>query len=87
MLPAWVERFRQRADAANLTLTLTLDSPPLIIGDAGRLDQVVSNLIDNAIHYNNPGGSVQVHAGRDTRVLTSAPAKAASVLVCPDSCP
>jgi signal transduction histidine kinase len=31
-----------------------------VVGDASRLTQVVTNLIDNAIQYNRPGGSVQV---------------------------
>lgn len=64
MLPAWVERFQARAQEAGLTLTLTLDSPPPIVGDAGRLEQVVANLIDNAIKYNRAGGRVMVYAGR-----------------------
>jgi two-component system OmpR family sensor kinase len=31
-----------------------------VLGDASRLTQVATNLIDNAIQYNRPGGSVQV---------------------------
>jgi two-component system, OmpR family, sensor kinase len=34
-----------------------------VVGDASRLTQVVTNLIDNAIQYNRPGGSVQVRLG------------------------
>jgi two-component system OmpR family sensor kinase len=69
MLPAWVERFRGPAQEASVLLTLALDSPPLITGDAGRLEQVVSNLIDNAIKYNRVGGTVQVYAGSGMREL------------------
>lgn len=75
MLPAWIERFRARADSAKVTLTLVMDAPPPIQGDAGRLEQVVSNLIDNAIKYNREGGSVQVSAGAEMHVLASYAAK------------
>ncbi len=73
MLPAWVKRFRARANAQNMTLTLALDSPPNVIGDAGRLEQVVANLIDNALKYNKPGGSVQVYVGGEMRAPASLP--------------
>lgn len=64
ILPAWVARFQSRAQAANVTLELSVDAPPPIVGDAGRLDQVFDNLIDNAIKYNRAGGHVVVSAGR-----------------------
>ena len=35
-------------------------TPALITGDSGRLSQVVTNLLTNAIQYNQPGGEVQV---------------------------
>ena len=67
MLPAWVERFQARAQKAEVTLTLVLDSPPPIVGDARRLEQVVANLIDNALKYNHAGGMVEVYAGTANR--------------------
>lgn len=72
MLPAWVERFQARAREANLTLTLVLDSPPGVVGDAGRLEQVVANLIDNGLKYNKPGGNVQVYAGGEMHSFAGA---------------
>lgn len=69
ILPAWVERFRAPAHEASVSLTLALDSPPLISGDAARLEQAISNLIDNAIKYNRSGGSVQVYAGSEMHEL------------------
>jgi signal transduction histidine kinase len=67
MLPTWVSRFQSRAAEVGLSLNLSLDSPPPVAGNAGRLEQVVSNLIDNAIKYNHKGGSVEVRAGLETR--------------------
>jgi signal transduction histidine kinase len=61
-LPIWVERFRPRADALKQTLVTIIDPLPLIVGDAGRLEQVVANLIDNALKYNQPGGTVTITA-------------------------
>jgi two-component system, OmpR family, phosphate regulon sensor histidine kinase PhoR len=38
-----------------------LDCPPIeILADRSRLMRALSNLIDNAIHYNRPGGEVRV---------------------------
>ncbi len=67
MLPAWVARFEAQAQQAGVSLDLALDSPPLVEGDAGRLEQVVANLIDNAIKYNRAGGQVHVRADQETR--------------------
>jgi signal transduction histidine kinase len=47
-------------------VALRLDPTPALVvqGDAGRLEQVLVILLDNAIVYNRPGGTVVVTLGR-----------------------
>jgi signal transduction histidine kinase len=66
LLPRWVDRLRPHADASGETIVTVIDSVPPITGDAGRLEQVVANLVDNALKYNRPGGSVTLTAKADT---------------------
>ncbi len=40
------------------------DGLPAVVGDRERIRQVLVNLVDNAIKYNNPGGHVDVAARR-----------------------
>ncbi len=62
LLPRWVERCRPHATASNETIVTVIDAIPPITGDANRLEQAVTNLIENAIKYNRPGGAVTVSA-------------------------
>ncbi|MBI3536130.1 MAG: HAMP domain-containing protein [Chloroflexi bacterium] len=62
VLPRWVERFQARAHARDEKIVTIIDALPLITGDAGRLEEVISNLIDNAIKYNRAGGTVTLTA-------------------------
>ncbi len=46
------------------------DSLPTVLGDAGRLQQTIYNVLDNAIRYSFPGGTVVIHAWhQDTDVF------------------
>lgn len=53
------ERYRPRAEAAGLTLGWTLPPAPVRLqGDAGRLTQVIINLLENSVRYTDPGGRI-----------------------------
>ncbi|MEI6486118.1 MAG: ATP-binding protein [Sphingomonadales bacterium] len=59
--------------ARDVTVARTgLAAPVLIDGDAGRLAQVLRNLIDNAISFSPPGGRVTLDVGRSgSKVMVS----------------
>jgi signal transduction histidine kinase len=58
-----MERARQRADAAGVTLTLESEGPAPIQGDAEHLGRVLDALLDNAIRFSPEGGRVCLQAG------------------------
>jgi len=41
------------------------ERPYIVIGDRARLQQIISNLIENAIKYSPPGGPVKICLGRE----------------------
>lgn len=68
-----VETARLRAGENALTL-LVESSPhlPPVRGDARRLQEVLQNLLDNAVQYTPPGGRITVRAAqRDRQVVLS----------------
>ena len=61
-----VEDLQPRARVMGLNLTTHIpDDLPDVYGDAGRLAQVIANLVDNAIKYTPAGGQIRVVAYRD----------------------
>ncbi len=65
LLRGLVEGHAPQAAATDRRLELDLPSAPLHVdGDAGRLTQVFSNLIENALKYTNLGGTIRVSAHR-----------------------
>lgn len=58
------EQLANLAKQCEVTLTTAVPDPALtFIGEAGRLDQVLTNLVTNAIKYNHPGGTVRLCGG------------------------
>lgn len=56
----------------NLKLQLALDSLPLVIGNRGKVGQVLINLIDNAIKYTPAGQIITISAWQDKNsIITS----------------
>lgn len=51
------------AEDQQILLTRESQPVPLVLGDRERLQQLLINLLDNAIRYTSPGGSVVVRMG------------------------
>jgi signal transduction histidine kinase/ActR/RegA family two-component response regulator len=63
---AAVETTRPMIDTRHHTLTVVLPDQPLrIVADPTRLTQIITNLLDNAAKYTNPGGHIELSAQRD----------------------
>jgi len=58
-----VAMFQERLNARRLRVELELPSQPLeLVADADRLQQLFSNLLENAVRYTDPGGVVRISA-------------------------
>jgi PAS domain S-box-containing protein len=61
VINAALETVRLAAEAKNIQLQLSLSEVRPIIGDASRLQQVIWNLLTNAIKFTPSNGRVEVH--------------------------
>jgi two-component system sensor histidine kinase BaeS len=59
MLQPILLRYELRANTANLSLVWDLPNTPVLLQvDAGRLTQVVTNLLENSVRYTDSGGRI-----------------------------
>jgi two-component system phosphate regulon sensor histidine kinase PhoR len=62
-----LDELAPKARARSVTLSSTVPDGAAIFADAGRIHQVLINLIENAINYGREGGTVTVTASSDER--------------------
>ncbi|HEY0428268.1 MAG TPA: ATP-binding protein [Pyrinomonadaceae bacterium] len=61
VIRASIDTLRPAADAKSISLSILLDeNTGLIVGDADRLQQIIWNLVSNAIKFTTAGGNVEV---------------------------
>jgi len=63
LLRDWGPRIEQK----QLKVSLTSDRPGIAWADPQACEQILSNLLDNAIKYTEPGGSIALRIGGDER--------------------
>jgi signal transduction histidine kinase len=63
-----LDAHRVRAAEADVTITSELE-PRLVAGEQVLLERLVANLVQNALKYNRPGGTVDVRVGADPALI------------------
>ena len=58
-----VQRFQPQADRSGINLSLDCPAPLQAFGSQDQIEQVIVNLIDNALKYTSEGGNVRVSGG------------------------
>lgn len=67
-----VSRLRKRAESFAVKLSIGASDPGVVMGSPTLLDEMIANLLDNAIKYNRRGGTAAVSVSKDgDRVILS----------------
>jgi signal transduction histidine kinase/CheY-like chemotaxis protein len=61
VVKAAIDALRPAAEAKGIRLESIFDNGGCILGDAGRLQQIISNVLSNAIKFTPAGGRISVH--------------------------
>ncbi|MGK5683540.1 sensor histidine kinase [Actinoplanes sp. URMC 104] len=67
---AVLDAHRKRAAEAGVTLTSDLQ-PRTVLGEQVLLERLVTNLVQNALKYNRPDGTIDVRVGDDPALVVS----------------
>jgi PAS domain S-box-containing protein len=65
-----VERFQPQAGKAQIQLSYQGPRPLMVVANRDQIEQVLVNLVDNAIKYTPPGGRVDVTAKPQDQLVT-----------------
>jgi len=66
LLRATAQRFADTASKAGVTIRLegATDHPVFALADHGRIEQVLGNVVENALRFTAPGGRIDLISGR-----------------------
>jgi two-component system phosphate regulon sensor histidine kinase PhoR len=82
------ERLQAQATRVQVTLHLDASTPlPVVDVDAGRVEQVLTNLIHNAIKFTPPGGEIRVSATTNTEQGLTVKVMDSGVGIAPEDLP
>lgn len=73
MVDSVCKDFTAKAEQENISIHQSREGPKAVVyGDAGRLRQIFTILMDNALRYSNPGGRIEVQVSQvDSEVQIS----------------
>ena len=64
-----IETFKPKADEAGVTLYNYAKPGVFVYADYGHMDEIISNLVSNAIRYNRKNGKVWIHAANEDGLM------------------